>query len=135
LIVVDASVIIEWILNTSRGQAIGIRLTDGVEQLQAPYLLDIEVLQVIRRYTLRNVISQTRGWQAIEDYNNLLLRRYPHTPLLARIWELKANLSAYDATYVALSEALNAPLLTCDLRLANAPGHHARVQVLKGDEV
>ncbi len=130
MIVVDASVIIEWILNTSRGQSIGIRLTDGVEQLQAPYLLDIEVLQVIRRYSLRNVISQTRGRQAIEDYNNLLVRRYPHTPLLSRIWELKANLSAYDAAYVALSEALNAPLLTCDSRLANAPGHHARVQVL-----
>jgi len=130
LIVIDASAVIEWILNTSRGRSIGKRLTDGVEQLHAPYLLDIEVLQVVRRYSLRNVISEVRGRQAIEDYGDLLVKRYPHTPLLTRIWELKANLSAYDAAYVALSEALNAPLLTCDSRLANAPGHHAMVQVL-----
>jgi len=101
-----------------------------MEQLHAPYLLDVEVLQVIRRYSLRKLISEVRARQAIEDYNDLLVRRYPHTPLISRIWELKANLSAYDAAYVALSEALSAPLLTCDTRLANTPGHHALVQVL-----
>jgi len=130
LIVIDASAVIEWILNTSRGQSIGKRLTDGMEQLHAPYLLDVEVLQVIRRYSLRKLISEVRARQAIEDYNDLLVRRYPHTPLISRIWELKANLSAHDAAYVALSEALSAPLLTCDTCLADAPGHHALVQVL-----
>jgi predicted nucleic acid-binding protein len=75
-------------------------------------------------------MSAERGLEALEDLAGLSVRRYPHDIVLPRVWELRANLTAYDAVYVALAEALGAPLLTRDRRIASAARHHARVEVV-----
>lgn len=96
-----------------------------------PHLLDLEVLNVVRRQTLRGILTTERGTTALQDLENIKMTRYPHTSLLGRIWELRDNLTAYDAAYVALAEALDAPLITLDRRLAQAPGNRAVVEVYR----
>lgn len=130
MIVVDASALLEALLRTSAAAAVGSRLFDPEETLHAPHLLDIEVAQVIRRYAANGQIDGARGRAALTDLSDFPLRRYPHDFLLPRIWELRNNLTAYDAAYVALAEALDAPLLTRDGRLAAAAGHHALVELV-----
>jgi len=100
------------------------------ESLHAPHLIDVEVAQVLRRYVRDKTITAQRGLEALEDLRDLPLSRYPHDFLIPRIWELRATLTAYDAVYVALAELLGAPLLTCDSKIASAPGHDAKVVVL-----
>ncbi len=129
MIVVDASVALELLLRTPAASAVERRLFGANETLHAPHLIDIEVAHVLRRYALAGEMSGERGREALEDLADLSLRRYPHEVLLPRAWELRANLTAYDAIYVALAEALDAPLLTRDRRLAGAAGHCARVEV------
>lgn len=85
----------------------------------------------MRRYVAAKVMSAARADQVLQDLSDLPLTRYPHVPLLPRIWELRANLTAYDAAYVALAEALDSRLVTCDNRVAAAPGSRARVEVLR----
>jgi predicted nucleic acid-binding protein len=128
VIVVDASALIEVLLNTPSGSRITQRLFEGQETLHAPCLLDIEVVQVLRRYALAGELNATRGLQAIEDLSDFPLTRYPHDLFLPRIWELRHNVTAYDAAYIALAEALDAPLLTRDARLASAAGHRATIE-------
>ena len=130
MIVVDASALIEVLLNTPSGYRITQRLFDEQETLHVPCLLDIEVAQVLRRYALAGELNATRGLQAIEDLSDFPLIRYPHDLFLSRIWELRHNVTAYDAAYIALAEALDAPLLTCDARLASAAGHNAIVEFI-----
>ncbi len=130
MIVVDASAVIEILLRTSAATAIEARIVVADETLHAPHLLDVEVAQVIRRFTRNGDIDTRRGRAAFDDLANLPIRRWPHDVLLPRIWELRNNLTAYDAAYVALAEALEAVLLTCDKRLAAAAGHHARVELV-----
>lgn len=130
MIVADASAVIEVLLNTSVGQDIGDRLLDPAESVAAPHLLDLEVLQVLRRFSLTGDLDAERGAQAAADFADMPVTRYPHDPFIERIWELRANLTAYDAAYVALAEALNAPLVTRDARLAEAPGHGARIELV-----
>lgn len=84
----------------------------------------------MRRLVVAGAIPAERGSRAIRRLSQLDLARHPHEELLPRVWELRDNLTAYDAVYVALAEALNAPLLTLDARLARAPGHRARVELL-----
>ena len=91
--------------------------------------MDLEVLHTLRRHILRGTFSRRRSDEAFEDFTNIVFERYPHTSLLGRIWELKDDLTAYDATYVALAEALSVPLVTTDARLARAPGIRAEVEV------
>lgn len=105
------------------------RIFDPAETLHAPHLIDVEVAQVLRRYAASGEADPERCRMALTDLNDLPLTKYPHDFLLPRIWELRNNLTAYDAVYVALAEALDAPLLTRDQRLANAPGNHARIEV------
>ena len=114
MIVVDASAVIEMLLRTRLGVLCSDRLLRPGELLCAPHLLDVEVLQVLRRYAARGELPEDRGDQALGDFADLPLQRYPHQPLLTRIWDLRHLLSAYDAAYVALAEALDAP--ACDLR-------------------
>lgn len=128
MIVVDASALIEVLLNTPSGSRITQRLFEGQETLHAPCLLDIEVAQVLRRFSLAGELNASRGLQAIEDLSDFPLSRYPHDLFLPRIWELRHNVTAYDAAYIALAEALDAPLLTRDARLASAAGHHATIE-------
>ena len=128
--VVDASAVIEALLRTPLGERCAERLLRPDDPLFAPHLLDVEVMQVLRRYARRGDLRDARGREALRDLVDFPLTRWPHEPLLERIWELRDSLSAYDAAYVALAEALDAPLVTCDARLARTRGHNARVEVL-----
>ncbi len=130
MIVVDASAVLELLLGTESSPRAAARLLDPAESLHAPHLLDIEVAQVLRRFVAAGELTATRGREALDDLGAMPITRYPHDILLPRIWELRANLTAYDAAYVALAEALGAPVLTSDTRLARAPGHRARVELL-----
>lgn len=129
MIVLDASAVVDYVLWIGAAERIATRISLTGEAMHAPYLLDIEVAHAIRRYALRGVLSPARGAEALSDVAELRLRRYPHLPLLPRIWELRENLSAFDAAYVALAEALDAPLVTSDAALARAPGHRAQIEV------
>lgn len=106
------------------------RLSDPRETLHAPHLLDLEVAQVLRRWVTRGAVDGPRAAGALADLADFQLTRYPHTRLIARMWELRANLTMYDAAYITLAEALGAPLLTRDRRLSRAPGHSARIEVV-----
>jgi predicted nucleic acid-binding protein len=130
VIVVDASAMLEALLRTPAAAAVEKRLFAPSQTLHAPHLLDVEVTQVVRRYAANREIDATRSRMAIADLADFPLRRYPHDILLPRIWDLRNNLTAYDATYVALAEVLDAPLLTRDKRLAASPGHHARIELV-----
>ena len=131
MIVVDASALIEVLLNTPAAAKVSERLFNRADTLHAPHVLDLEVTQVLRRYALSGDMSVERAEQALEDLADLPMNRYPHDIFLARIWALRLNFTAYDAAYVALAEALDAPLITRDTALAKAPGHRARVEVLR----
>jgi predicted nucleic acid-binding protein len=130
VIVVDASALLEVLLRTSFAKAVEDRLFAPQQTLHAPHLLDVEAAQVIRRYAANREIDGERGRAALADLAEFPVRRYPHDFLLQRIWELRNNLTAYDAAYVALAEALNAPLLTRDRRLAGAAGPFAHIEVI-----
>jgi predicted nucleic acid-binding protein len=120
VIVVDASALLEVLLRTPAAKAVEARLFGQQQTLHAPHLLDVEVMQVLRRYAQAGEIDDGRGDEAIADLADFPIRRYPHGFLLTRVWSLRHNFTAYDATYVALAEALNARFLTCDERLAKA---------------
>jgi predicted nucleic acid-binding protein len=130
LIVIDASAAVELVLQTDRAPAIAARMSGSAQQLHAPHLVDIEVTQTLRRLLLAREMTPGRSEEALEDFGLLAIERHAHRPLLARIWALKTSLSAYDATYVALAEALASPLLTCDEKLARARGHHAQIELV-----
>jgi predicted nucleic acid-binding protein len=130
VIVVDASALLEVLLRTPSATALEQRLFAPHESLHAPDLVDVEVAQVLRRFSAAGNIDDTRGRLALADLADFPLQRYPHQLLLTRMWELRRNLTAYDAAYVSLAEALDAPLLTADRRLAAAPGHRARIEIV-----
>ena len=118
--VVDASAVVELLLRSSLGERVRRRILNADEELHAPYLIDIEVLHVLRRYNRIHEMSDRRAEEAISDYLALLIERHSHEVVLARVWELRSNLTAYDATYVALAELIGTPLVTVDRRLAKA---------------
>ena len=130
MIVVDASALIEVLLRTSSAQAIEQRLFSSLQTIHAPQLIDVEVAQVIRRYAMVGQIDSDRGRAVLADLMVFPMWRHSHDVLLPRVWELRNNLSAYDAVYLALAEALDAPLLTHDQRLATATRRHSWVQIL-----
>lgn len=129
MIVLDASAAIEILLQTEAGAPVGDRLLTTEVSLHAPHLLDVEVAQVLRRFVLHGKLRAVRASQALEDMRAFPVERYSHEILLPRIWALRQNLTAYDATYVALAEILGATLLTRDSRIQRAPGHSAQVEV------
>lgn len=129
MIVVDASAVLEVLLRTEAAEVVEARLFGG-EALHAPHLLDLEVAQVLRRYERAGELTARRGEEALEDLTAFRIERYPHHLFLPRIWALRTNATAYDACYLALAEALNAPLVTRDRRLGGVTGHGARVEVL-----
>ncbi len=130
MIVLDASAALEALLRTPAAARVEERVFAEGETLHAPHLLDLEVAQVLRRYASSRQVAADRCRAALDDLADFPLTRYPHDLLLPRIWELRANLTAYDAAYVALAEILDAPLLTRDERLASAPGHRARIELV-----
>jgi predicted nucleic acid-binding protein len=129
MIVLDASAVLEVLLQTSAGAPMTARLLDPAASLHAPHLLDLEVAQVLRRFVNQGKVDAQRAEQALHDYRALPLERYSHDLLLSRIWQLRHNLTAYDAAYVALAEVLGATILTRDGPISRAPGHSAKIEV------
>jgi predicted nucleic acid-binding protein len=128
LIVIDASALLEILLRTQRADPLMARALDPCERLHAPHLLDIEITQVLRRLVQRKELTLSRAEQAFEDLSAIVVERHEHRPLVPRIWQLRDSLSAYDGAYIALAEALDAPLLTCDGKLAGTGGHRAKIE-------
>ncbi len=131
MIVLDASAALELVLASANGKAVSRRIGEPHESLHAPHLLLVEAAQALRRLVRNGAIREARAWEALRDLADLDAEYYEHEPLLDRIWQLRDNLTAYDASYVALAEALDAPLLTFDEKLANAPGHRAAIEVVR----
>lgn len=98
--------------------------------LAAPEIIELELLQTLRRLVRHNHIDQTQAENALLNLEALHIQTYSHTPLRHRIWELRDNLTAYDAAYFALAELLDAPLWTRDKKFQNVPGHEAHVEIL-----
>lgn len=130
MIVLDASALVELLLDTPSGRAIATRIADPALGLHIPHLADVEVAQALRRYAKAGELDASAAALALEDLSALDLQRHAHEPFLDRIWELRHNLSAYDAVYLALAEVLNAVLLTCDARLSGAPGAARRIELV-----
>jgi predicted nucleic acid-binding protein len=130
VIVIDASVVIEVLLRTPAGRSVEDRLFAMRESLHAPHLIDVEVVQVLRRLAAVRGGVGGRWDERLSAMARFPVTRYRHDLLLARIWELRHNLSAYSAAYVALAEVLGVPLVTRDRHLARARGHRAKVEVV-----
>jgi predicted nucleic acid-binding protein len=119
VIVLDASAAVGLVVGGEHGDWV-----EGIvagEDVHAPHLLDLEVANVLRGLVRAGVLAERRALLALEDLTVLAVHRYSHVPFLGRIWALRRNLSAYDAAYVALAEALGAPLVTTDARHGSAP--------------
>lgn len=130
MIVIDASAVLEVVLRTPLGAAIEARTLTAGEPLHAPYLLDVEIVQVIRRFTLTGEIEAERAQAALDDFLDFPIWRHAHSFLLPRLWALRHNFTAYDAAYVALAEVLDVTLLTHDRRLAASARRHVSVELL-----
>ncbi len=131
MIVVDASAVLELLLRTDKGIKVQERVLSPEESLHAPHLIDIEVAQTLRRLVSLKEISAARGKQALDDHIALNIKRAEHKTPLDRVWMLRDSVTAYDAAYVVLSEVLEAPLITCDSKLARAHGHKARIELVE----
>ena len=128
MLVVDTSAVLQALAAREPAAGLVERLADDGD-LHGPHLIDTEVLHALRRMTFDAAISEDRAADVRRDFAELALVRYPHEPLSERIWALRHNLTAYDATFVVLAEVLGVPLVTCDARLASAPGHSARIEL------
>ena len=131
MIVVDASALLEFLLQTPLGTRVEARLFRDRDEFHSPHLADVEVTQGLRRLVRAGEVSADRAAETIADLGDFDLHRHPHLDLLARAWNLRQNITAYDAMYVALAEALDAPIVTCDAPLAKAPGHRAHIEVIE----
>jgi predicted nucleic acid-binding protein len=129
LIVVDASSVVEALLRGPAADAIDARWLEsgGLHSVQ---LLDLEVLQALRRLVRAGQIDDDRASEAALDFAALRVRRWSHVPLRDRVWQLRHNVTAYDAAYIALAERFDCPLITRDGRLKRASGHTAKVEVI-----
>lgn len=131
MIVIDASALLELLLGTGRAERVAARALASDQRLHAPHLLDIEIAQALRRLVQLDDLSMSRAEQALEDLAALVIDRHGHQTLVSRIWQLRDSVTAYDGAYVALAEALDAPLLTCDAKLGRSHGHHAVLEVIE----
>ena len=130
MIVIDASLVVDIITAKIDAGVLDNLSQLGSEEIVAPYLLDIEVLNALRKLHSSKKATNTECETALSLFNILPITRKEHTPLLARIWELRANMTAYDAAYVALAEKLNAELWTTDTKFSNTPNHTAKVNLI-----
>ncbi len=130
MIVADASVIAGALVDDGvKGDRFRLRLRG--ERLSAPHLVDVEVMSALRRQSAAGMLDAHRAALALTDLQELPLRRFPHTPLMARCWELRDNLTVYDASYVVLAELFEVTLVTADQRLAASPGLRCSVEVIR----
>lgn len=127
MLVLDSSAAVAALVGDPPNASLVERVAAEAE-LHAPHLIDLEFTNALRRLVGRAELDTRRAETAREDFRDLSIVRYPHLGLLDRIWELRENLSAYDAAFVALSEALGAPLVTVDARLAASAGHRAVIE-------
>ncbi|MDA8391426.1 MAG: type II toxin-antitoxin system VapC family toxin [Actinomycetota bacterium] len=125
MIVVDASAVVTGLLNDGPS-----RRWLGADQLHVPHLIDSEVASGLRRRVLAREIGDHDGWAALDTWRHLAATRYAVHTLLERVWQLRSNLSAYDAGYVALAEQLDCSLVTADARLSLAPGTRCPITVV-----
>jgi len=130
-VILDASAVVELLLGSAKGRQVATLIEDPSYSLDVPHLIDVEVAQALRRYVRSGDLLESDAVMALGLLASLDLSRHSHEPLLERVWELRGNLTAYDAVYVALAEALNATLVTCDGRLAKAPGLRARLHLVR----
>jgi predicted nucleic acid-binding protein len=130
VIVVDASALIELLTRTDRGRRVEARVLRPADSIHAPALIDLEVAQVLRRYVLSGQVPEHWARMAMDIAAAFPMTRYLHGPLMKRVWELKDNVTAYDAAYIALAEALRAPLVTCDAKLSRIPGSAVVIDVI-----
>ncbi len=129
MIVVDASALVLALVDdVDVGPRCRARLRD--EELAAPHLVDVEVTSTLRRLASAGIVPAARAADALEELLAIAIERFAHSPLVPRCWELRANVTSYDATYVALAEELGVPLLTADRRLADAPGPRCAIELL-----
>ncbi|HVO53557.1 MAG TPA: type II toxin-antitoxin system VapC family toxin [Solirubrobacterales bacterium] len=128
--VVDASVLVELLTGGELGEASRRQIGARPGWLWAPYLVDAEVGHALRATVRAGEISARKGREVLGDMFEMQLQRVPHHLLVDRAWALRQNLSFYDGLYVALAEALDAPLLTLDSRLAKAPGVRAEIELI-----
>lgn len=126
MIVIDALAMVEALIGRDVADELLDALTEGVS---APHLLDVEVLSVLRGLLLGGKLDPAAADEARRDHFGFAMDRYEVAPLADRIWQLRHQYTSYDATYLALAEALEAPLYTCDARL-DSGGHHANVHLL-----
>ncbi len=129
-LVVDASALVAMLVGQESAAAVDAALGAAAGSVAAPELLDIEVTSAIRRQTLAGRMSAPAAARSMEELAQAPITRHRHGPLLQRVWQLRHNLTAHDAAYVALAEILDAPLLTADATLANSPGHTARIELI-----
>ncbi len=125
MIVADASVVIRSLLGPGRARSLLVE-----EQIQAPSLIDAEVANALRTRVRLGQVSADDGWRLLNIYRWMALTRHNILAMFDRVWELRDNLSAYDAAYVALAEAIDCPLVTADARLSRAPGLRCSVTVV-----
>jgi predicted nucleic acid-binding protein len=128
LIVVDAAAVVDLLIDEGASGAWARSRIAADPSVHAPHLVDLEVAAAVRNRVLRGALTADRGQVALLDLADLPLTRYPATRLLGRIWQLRDAVTAYEAAYVALAEALGAPLLTTDRRLAGSTGHTAVIE-------
>jgi predicted nucleic acid-binding protein len=128
VIVLDASAAIELVLATQPGAAVAERLRG--ETLHTPAHFDVEVVGGIRRAVLRQLISDHEGLVAVADFQRLPVRHWSTKPFLQRAYQLRSTHTIADGVYVALAEGLDAPLITCDGRLTQSPGHRAEIELI-----
>lgn len=130
MIVLDASAAVEWLLARDAAAAVAARWTDPEVSVHAPSLLGVDVTAALRGLTLGGHATSERAELALQDLDAAAIALHDPTPLLPRVWELRANLTTYDAVYVALAEVLDATLVTLDARIARAPGMRAVIDVV-----
>jgi predicted nucleic acid-binding protein len=130
VIVIDASALLEFLLQTPLGTRVEARLLRDQDEFHSPHLIDVEVTQGLRRLVRAGEVSADRAAEAIEDLVDFDLHRHAHLDLLTRSWKLRDNVTAYDAMSIALAEALDATVVTCDTPLAKTPGHRAHIEVV-----
>jgi predicted nucleic acid-binding protein len=127
--VIDSSAVIELLKTAQSSEILRHPSVDG-HDLNAPHLIDAEVLNSLRKMAIRRVATVSRIDQMLTDYVGIDIERHQHGPLLDRVWLLRHNVTPYDALYVALAEELELPLITADLRLARAAAKYCEVRAI-----